>query len=79
MNKLKLDIDALQVDSFEPTEARGADVGTVHGRQVTRWNTCVQSCNCPVTDLAHTCTCADSSEYADCFCTDWQSCRCEQA
>ncbi|HEX8242829.1 MAG TPA: hypothetical protein VF541_05025 [Longimicrobium sp.] len=79
MNKLKLDLDALQVDSFEAEAGDAERPGTVHGRQVTRWNTCNQSCGCPVTDLAHTCTCPDSSVQNACFCTEWQSCWCENA
>jgi len=73
MKKLKLEIEALQVDTFEPAAAE-ADAGTVQGQEVTQWQTCPQSCGCPVTDLAHTCTCPDTSAYNPCFCTEWQTC-----
>lgn len=79
MNKLKLDVESLRVDTFAPEDDRRENPGTVHARQVTSWNTCNQSCGCPVTDLAHTCTCPDSSVRNACFCTEWQSCWCEVA
>ena len=72
MKKLKLEIEALRVESFEPDDGEGSHGGTVHGR--VHYTVVDQSCGCPVTDLAHTCTCADTSERADCFCTEAQTC-----
>jgi hypothetical protein len=44
MEKLKLEIDALRVDSFAAEEAPAAEVGTVHGHQRTRRPTCGDLC-----------------------------------
>ena len=74
MKKLKLEIEALQVDSFAPAADADAEAGTVQGAQATRFQTCAQSCGCPVTDLAHTCTCPDTSQFNPCFCTEYQTC-----
>lgn len=74
MAKLKLDLHALQVESFAAHEVADALQGTVRARE---FPTRDVSCGCPVTDLAHTCTCPDSSARNACFCTEWQSCWCE--
>ena len=60
MRKLKLELDALCVESFD-AEARPAEVrGTVQGREVTA--------------LADTCGCADTSIKVPCFCSERQTC-----
>jgi hypothetical protein len=79
VRKLKLEIEALQVESFAATGRKTPDAGTVRGQELTQAVTCPQSCGCPVTDLAHTCTCPDTSAYNPCFCTEWQSCWCQDA
>ena len=80
MKKLKLEIETLHVDSFEPAAGAAADTGTVRGAELTQFQTCVQSCGCPVTDRAHTCGCPDTSMNNPCFCTEWQTCwNCEES
>lgn len=74
MAKLKLDLQQLQVESFAAQEVGNAASGTVRAREFTPHG----SCECQATDMAETCTGPDtSSNVYDCFCTDWQSCRCE--
>jgi hypothetical protein len=75
MAKLKLDLQQLQVESFAAQEVGNAASGTVRGREITQDVTC----GCQATDIVHTCICDDSSNYNDCFCTDWESCRCEHS
>lgn len=75
MAKLKLDVQELRVESFAAQNADQAAQGTVRARELTL----EVSCGCPVTDRAHTCTCPDSSVRNACFCTEWQSCWCEDA
>jgi hypothetical protein len=70
MKKLKLEVEALHVETFSPEAAAHASVGTVRGQEVTT----PESCGCPVTDLAHTCTCPNTSNGPPCFCTEWQTC-----
>ncbi|HET7229874.1 MAG TPA: hypothetical protein VFJ16_07725 [Longimicrobium sp.] len=41
MNKLTLDLDALQVDSFGTADAAAAERGTVHGNATGTKPTCV--------------------------------------
>lgn len=80
MKKLRLEIEALQVDSFAPSADAAPAVGTVHGAQLTQAVTCAQSCGCPVTDRAHTCGCPDTSMINPCFCTEYQTCwNCDDA
>jgi hypothetical protein len=81
MPKLKLNVEALQVDSFEPGEAGAPRAGTVRAHVITDpGTTCAQSCGCPVTDLAHTCGCPDTSMANPCFCTEYQTCwNCDDA
>jgi hypothetical protein len=71
MKKLKLEVEALHVESFEAQAGDAPGVGTVRGL-VHTFNEV--SCGCPVTDLAHTCGCPDSSVRNDCFCTEYQTC-----
>ena len=51
MRKLKLDLDALEVESFDTDEARPAERGTVHGNAL--WISypygCIMSPLCPPT------------------------------
>ena len=75
MAKLKLDLQQLQVESFAAQEVGNAASGTVRAREITPGGTC----ECQATYLAQTCTCPDSSNVNDCFCTDWESCRCEHS
>lgn len=70
MTKLKLDLQQLQVESFASREVGNAAFGTVRARGITPDGTC--ECQA-ATDL----TCQGSSNVYDCFCTDWESCRCE--
>ncbi|HEU4559180.1 MAG TPA: hypothetical protein VFS20_15065 [Longimicrobium sp.] len=76
MAKLKLDLQQLRVESFAAQEVANAASGTVRAREITQDVTC----GCQATDLAHTCTCGDNSSNVNaCFCTDWESCRCEHS
>lgn len=61
MRKIRLDLDALNVESFEPDETRGGR-GTVHGAQITAYyqlcyagDTWQASCTCEPTCNADTC------------------------
>lgn len=76
MAKLKLDLQELRVESFAAQDVHQAPQGTVQAREHLTLDV---SCGCPVTDLAHTCTCPDSSARNACFCTEWQSCWCQDA
>ena len=49
MKKLKLDLDALQVESFAAVPERAAKPGTVHGRAPTDW--CGTDFDCPMWPL----------------------------
>ena len=61
MKKVQLDVDALQVESFETAERR-EERGTVEANQiVTRLNNCTNT-TCPP---------------YHCFCTEDYSCRCQ--
>jgi hypothetical protein len=60
MKKLKLEIDALRVESFEPHARPEQGRGTVEAREVTA--------------LADTCGCADTSVKVPCFCSERQTC-----
>jgi hypothetical protein len=66
MRMLKLDIDKLEVDSFE-TNGAGEERGTVHGHYPTQYATCVTSvCGCSGADgLSCEVTC-DATCYASC-------------
>jgi hypothetical protein len=63
MKKLKLEMDALRVDSFEPAES-AAGKGTVQGRE---WTVAPQA-GCGGGD--------NTSRINACFCTESLSCRC---
>jgi hypothetical protein len=58
MKKLKLDLDALSVDTFDPTPPEG-EQGTVLGEQIA---VTLVSCNAPCISLVGTC-------YASCLAT----------
>ena len=45
MRKLRLDLDALEVETFEPRPEGGDPRGTVFGRYVTTAETCSMSAN----------------------------------
>jgi hypothetical protein len=59
MKKLKLELDALRVESFDAEAPAGAR-GTVEAHEVTA--------------LADTCGCADTSIKVPCFCSERQTC-----
>jgi hypothetical protein len=67
MRKLKLEVEALHVETFAPEAAARASAGTVRGQE----DTTLESCDCPA---SHPCT-ADTSNGPPCICTDWQTCR----
>ena len=59
MKKLRLELDALEVESFEAAAA-DAEPGTVQAHEVTL--------------RADTCGCPDTSIKIPCFCTEYQTC-----
>lgn len=76
MKKIRLELDRLEVESFEAEPDRGRGRGTVRGNmpwtelvtrcQCTDWETCVESCggSCELTLCSPTCqlvTCYDPS------------------
>ncbi len=64
MRKLKLDVDALTVDSFDATVPAPKQEGTVHGQQQ-NWTFRTGCCQ------------GDGSSWPNhCFCTEMQSCNC---
>ena len=60
MKKLRLELDALQVESFEADAGEREGQGTVHAREASQ----------PV----NTCGCADTSIKIPCFCSERQTC-----
>jgi len=70
VRKLKLEVEALYVETFAPEAAARVSAGTVHGQE----DTTLESCACPASELRHPCT-ADTSNGPPCICTDWQTCR----
>lgn len=54
--KLKLELDALTVQSFAPDESRARQHGTVHGHAVTLCKCNTQSCDAFDTLNANNCT-----------------------
>jgi hypothetical protein len=86
MQKLRLSLETLQVESFHPDGAAGAR-GTVPGYSATQYadESCFQSCNGSCSDggTCNTCascygTCANTCG-ASCGCpnTDYTACGCE--
>ena len=60
MKKLRLELDALRVESFEAEARAAAARGTVAAHEATL--------------LADTCGCADTSIKIPCFCSERQTC-----
>ena len=87
MKKLKLDLDALEIDTFEPAPLDEAE-GTVHGEQFgfTGWLTCRYSCGfscrgtCGAVSCFFTCqvscvrTCGVTCDRFTCDCSYEPSC-----
>ena len=69
MAKLKLDVDRLHVESFGTDEAGDGSPGTVRAHSFP-----LETCTCPVSNLANTCTCPNTSVGQDCFCTESPTC-----
>ena len=70
MKKLKLEVEALHVETFAPEAAARASVGTVRGQE----DTTPEPCGDPAGESRHPCT-ADTSNGPPCICTWWQTCR----
>ena len=60
MRKLRLELDALRVESFDAERRDPAGQGTVRAHEVSQ--------------LADTCGCADTSVKVPCFCSERQTC-----
>jgi hypothetical protein len=90
MRKLKLSLEALQVDSFHATDA-GSARGTVPGHSFTQYadESCFQSCNgsCNTCNSCYggcggtgagtcgaTCGCPPGTGYTECGCQTWETC-----
>ncbi len=81
MDKLKLDLDMLQVETFDALPAQDAAEGTVHGQQ-NSVNFCeiTPGCSNRATCNNMTCnSCQDTTQVGGCFCTECQSCWCDVA
>jgi hypothetical protein len=85
MNKLKLNLDELSVESFDTTRAE-KEKGTVFGEQCTCYTQCTCP-GCPTCANYNTCnatcgaTCANTCDDATCVgCggTDYSACDCTQ-
>ncbi|HEX6037728.1 hypothetical protein [Longimicrobium sp.] len=72
MRKLTLDVDTLQVESFEAAE-QTERMGTVHGNAVTPLCTGADSCQ-ELTWCQDTCYCAYTSPRPSCFDCSWDTC-----
>ncbi|HST57625.1 MAG TPA: hypothetical protein VLK84_02985 [Longimicrobium sp.] len=73
MRKLKLDVSALRVESFEASEGRGPQPGTVRGNDATPACSGEESCgeSCDFTVCMETCLCADTSPRPSCDACSW--------
>ena len=60
MKKLRLMVESLAVETFDPAAAPLLDEGTVHGQEATL--------------RADTCGCPDTSIKVPCFCTEYATC-----
>lgn len=69
MEKLRLDLDDLRVESFETAVAKEGAQGTVFGQGVTD--------SCEDTDEYNTCNCANDSAYLWASCGTTCQCPCE--
>jgi len=66
MGKLKLDVDALRVESFEACAGDGRSIGTVRGNVITPACS-AENGTCPgYTCFDDTCACADTSPRPSC-------------
>jgi hypothetical protein len=72
MRKLKLDTDALRVESFQAAEPT-PHVGTVRGNENTALCTGADSCQ-RFTWCQDTCYCAHTSPRPSCFDCSWDTC-----
>jgi hypothetical protein len=71
MKKLTLDLNALEVQTFAPSEAAAAVWGTVHGRQK-QGNTGLQDTDCSAVDACP--SARGCSEIAECKPTEGTNC-----
>jgi hypothetical protein len=79
MKKLKLDIEMLQVDTFDTLPDRGSGEGSVRGNElselcqpVTQFSGC---CSGQATCNNMTCnSCQDTTNVGHCFCTECVTC-----
>lgn len=69
MRKLKLEMNALRVESFAASEGRGAEVGTVRANAGPSY---AESCN--VTGCFNTCWCPNTSPQPSCDVCSWDGC-----
>jgi hypothetical protein len=76
MNKLKLNLDELSVESFDTTRSE-KNRGTVFGEQCTCWTACGQNTcpGCPTCDNTCAGTCAFTCDDASCAGTCDASCN----
>jgi hypothetical protein len=72
MRKLKLDVDALQVESFEAHAGDAREVGTVRANVITPNCSAVDECG--PTYFEATCNCADTSPRPSCIDCSWDFC-----
>jgi hypothetical protein len=73
MKKLKLDLTALRVESFQACAGDGHAPGTVRANAITPDCTGEESCG-PVTYCQDTCFCANTSPRPSCDDCSWQDC-----
>ncbi len=85
MKKLKLDIELLQVDTFEALPNRVPAEGSVRGNEFTQLcqpsNLVTNCCSGQATCNNATCTsCQDTTRMGECFCTECVTCwNCAEA
>lgn len=71
MRKLRLNIDTLQVESFEASGGRRPAIGTVRGNDLPSG---AFGTSCAVTECADTCLCPNTSPQPSCDDCSWQDC-----
>ena len=77
MRKLKLDLDTLQVETFDAHPSQEDAEGTVHGQQVSQ-QFCSFNCSNQATCNNMSCnSCQDTTRVGGCFCTECASCWCD--
>lgn len=71
MKKLSLDLDELQVESFDTRPAVASHAGTVRAREATEMTQCYQNTCAPTCDAMDTCWRCNESWDDGCYESQW--------